>query len=273
MDKRLKFAGGEIEISSDEINRMPESNQSAIFGINNGLTETGQDMIASGVFAQIFAGQNASVQAGFVVLNGETLQVDPHAVAQSVGTDLYQFEKVTTYPIAGARDFRDNSTHNVYEQNRAVAVNVLAITTLSIVGDTLIDKLKELIRIQSDWNQNDSQEPDYIQNKPAVMNSLMKGECVFGDIAGAPTGALTVSGDLISATKATPTGNASTVVFVFPDVGSSDYTVSLNWLRQSQTADMKGWMIDNQTATSLTIRVEEEGNNVQDFNLRVHLFI
>ena len=216
MDKRLKFAGGEIEISSDEVNLMPESNQEAIFGINKGLTATGQDMIASGVFAIISAGVSASTQGGYVVLNGETLKVDPHAVSQSVGTDLYQFEKVVTNPPDGERNFRDNSTHNVYQINRAVMVNVLAITTLSVVGDTLIDKLQQLIHVQSDWNQGNSSEPDFIKNKPALVQTLLKGECEFGNIAGSPTGLLSISGGLTSATKSTPTPNASVVVFVFP---------------------------------------------------------
>ena len=271
MDKRLKFEGGEIEISSDELNLMPESNQGAINGINKGLTGVGLDMIASGVFANIINGDKVVIQDGYIYLNGETLKVDAQEVADTEGTNLYQFEKVTTYPTEGERNFRNGTTQSVYEINRAVAVSVPAITGLAVDGDTLLDKLKSLIQVQSDWNQSDNQEPDYIKNKPALVQTLLKGECEFGNIDGAPTGSLTVSGDFSSATK-TNDGNKSTVNFVFPTIGTSDYTVSVNWLNQGASSDVKGWVIQSQTATALSIRVQEQSGSSQDLNLRIHIF-
>ena len=269
MDKRLKFAGGEIELSSDEINLMPESNHGAIEGINKGLTATGQDMIASGVFAVITAGSDAIIQEGFVVLNGETLKVDAQEVAETEGSDLYEFQKVTTYPSTGERNFRDNTTHLVYEKNRAIAVNVASITTLSIVGDTLIDILKELIRIQSDWNQTNVNEPDYIKNKPTSVSSVMIGECHFGDI-GSGSGAISFSGDLLTATKISG-GNYSTVTVTFPDVGTSNYTISANFINLGGNTDMKGWIIEQQTSTTISITTSEESGNTQDLTLRIQV--
>ena len=58
----------------------------------------------------------------------------------------------------------------------------------------------------------------------------------------------------------------------FPTVGTSDYTVSLNWLNQGGSTDLKGWMINNQTATSLTIVTSEHSSSTQDLDLRIHLF-
>ena len=273
MDKRLKYAGGEIEISSDEINRMPESNQGAIFGINKGLTATGQDMIASGVFAIINAGVDAVVQEGFVVLDGETLKVDAQTVLRTEGTDIYQFQKVTTYPSDGVRNFRDNTSHNVYEKNRAVVVNVAAITTLSVIGDTLIDKLKELIRIQSDWNQANAAEPDYIKNKPNVLNVLLQGK-VDGIEVGSGGAVGAVSGGITSVTLLNAEPSELRIRIAFASIGTTDYHPLLTL--ESKSAD---WDLDNdvfcmvktKTATTLEILFREDAGNVQDLTLLVSI--
>ena len=100
---------------------MPNSNRDGIHAINEGLGE-GVDFILSGVDAIINAGVDVSLNSGYVFLNGETLKVDAQVVPRTAGTDLYQFAKVTTNPSEGQRNFRDGSTKNVYEENRAIAV-------------------------------------------------------------------------------------------------------------------------------------------------------
>lgn len=271
MDKRLKFAGGEIELSSDELNLMPESNQEAINGINKGLTATGQDMIASGVFAVISAGVQAVVQEGYVVLNGETLKVDAQTVPSTIG-DLYQFEKVTTNPTAGIRNFRDNTTHNVYEINRAVVVNVNAITTISIDGDTLIDKLKELIRIQSDWTQADDTQPDYIKNKPNTVALLLQGK-VNGIDVGSGT-IPTVSGGFSTVTVLDSSGDDMRLRVNFPTIGTATYhpivTLQSNSSDFDTDNDVKA-MVKNLTASSFELLLKEDVGNGQDITAIVSI--
>lgn len=265
MDTRLKFAGGEIEISSDELNLMPESNRNAIHAINKGLSAN-QDMILSGVNAVIDAGVDVTISEGYVFLNGETLKVDAQVVPKTEASDLYQFEKVTTYPTEGDRNFRDGTTHNVYKIERAVAVNVGALSAFPVDGDTIIDVLKDLIQIQSDWTQGDNTQPDYIKNKPAIVGKLMKGTVDFGDINGGSSGAVPFTGDILSATKSNLGSSNSSLVITFANVGTTDFTTIVNLVDIGSTgsSDVKGWVIIGRNATSVTIELSEESGNTQD---------
>ena len=268
MDTRLKFAGGEIEISSDELNLMPESNRNAIHSINAGLSAN-QDMILSGVNAVIDAGVDVTIEAGHIFLNGETLKVDAQVVPKTEASDLYQFEKVTTFPSEGSRNFRDATTHDVYEINRAVAVNVAVLSAFPVDGETIIDVLKALIQVQSDWTQADNTQPDYIKNKPNVTDILLRGGCIFGDISGSPTGALTVSGGFTSAVKSNPIGGYSEVVFTFPSLGISTYHVSISVINNTQQPDIKVPAISNKTFTSFTLKIGESASVVQDIDFDI----
>ncbi|MEK0369739.1 MAG: hypothetical protein QQN55_01090 [Nitrosopumilus sp.] len=272
MDTRLKFAGGEIEISSDELNLMPESNRSAIHAINEGLSAN-QDMILSGVNAVIVPGVDVTINEGYVFLDGETLKVDAQVVVKTEASDLYQFEKVTTFPSEGERNFRDATTHDIYEIKRAVVVNVGALTSFSVDGDTVIDVLKELIQIQSDWTQADNTQPDYIKNKDFFIKKLMKGTVDFGDINGGSSGAVAVTGDILTATKSNLGSSRSSLAITFPTVGTSSYTAMLNIvdIGSSGSTDVKGWVIIARTATGMTIELSEESGNTQDFILEFTL--
>lgn len=269
MDNRLKLTGGEIGISSDELNLMPESNREGVQAINNGIGD-GVDFIVSGVGAVISAGVNVTLQDGYIFLDGETLKVDAQVVLRTTGTDLYQFLKVTTNPTEGSRSFRDGSTKNVYEKNRAIAVNVAVITGLSVDGDTMQDVLKTAIQVQSDWNQATSSEPDFIKNKPAIVTFLMRGGFVFGDIDGSPTGALSVSGGITSATKSNG-GSFSTVIFNFANVGTSSYDVIFNTLYKGNSGSVLQPLIISQNATSVTFRIGENTGNTQNIDFNISL--
>jgi len=265
MDKRKLLPGGEIGISSNEINLMPQANRDGMFGINDGIVD-GADMIISGVDAIINAGSDVSVSDGFVFLNGEMLKVDAQVVSRTVGTDLYQFTKVTTsVDPNGERNFRDSTTGNVYENNRAVPTNVASITGLSVVGNTMLDVMKSLIRVQSDWNQADNAQPDYIKNKPNVIDILVQGKFDIGQIGFAPVGTLyTVSGGITSAQK-TIDGTSQEVISVsFPNVGTSSYQVlvelislSSNHLNDNDTT----FAVYNKTSTSFQFSIAGIGGN------------
>lgn len=199
MDVRKTLPGGEIGISSNELNLMPESSREGLFSINAGIGG-GLDMIISGVNAIIDPGVDASLSAGFIFLNGEMLEVEAQVVPRTVGTDLYQFAKVTTsIDPNGDRDFRDGTSANVYEKNRGIAVNVAAITGLSVTGNTMLDTMKSLIQVQSDFNQTDNTQPDFIKNKPSTTVLLAEGTVLVGDVVS--SGSASVTGDFASATK------------------------------------------------------------------------
>jgi len=265
MDVRKNFAGGEIEITNDEIDLMPKSNQAALHGINAGIG-SGADMIISGVGAVIDPGVDVTVLDGYVFLNGEMLKVDAGVVPKTVASDLYQFEKVTVNNIAEwDRNYRDATTHNVYEKNRAVPVNVLVITTISVVGDTMLDVMKGLIQIQSDWTQADNTQPDYIKNKESFLTSLLQGQFNIGLVGFAPVSTLyTVFGGITSAQKVLDGSSQEVISVSFPSIGTSNYQVLVGGL-SAGVAPLDdndiSYVTYNHQATSFQFSISGQGAN------------
>lgn len=267
MDKRLKYLGGEIGISSDEINLMPESNQEGIVSLPEGLVE-GENVIVSGVNAVISAGSNVTVQDGFVFLDGEMLKVDAAIVDSTLG-DLYQFEKVSTVDsLEGERKFRDGTTKNIYEINRAVPVNVSSITGLSVEGDDILTKLKSKIRVQPDYTQADNTQPDYIKNKPAILNTLLQGK-VNGINVGSGGSVGTVEGGITSATVLNSPSSDLRIRVNFSNIGTTVYHPIITLLSNSADWDQDNDVycsVKNLTATSFEILFREDVDNNQDIS-------
>jgi hypothetical protein len=265
MDKRKKFPGGEIEITNDEINLMPESNQEGLFAVNKGIGN-GANMIISGVGAVIDPGNDVTVLDGFVFLNGEMLKVDAQVVPKTVGADLYQFEKVVVNNLPEwDRNYRDATTHNIYEKNRAVPVNVLAITTISVVGDTMLDVMKGLIQVQSDFDQADNTKPDYIKNQPNVISLLLQGKFDIGQVGFAPVSTLyPVQGGITSAQKTIDGVGQEVISVSFPSLGTANYHV----LVTAQSAGVNplddndvSFVVYNKQTTSFQFSISGQGAN------------
>lgn len=127
MNKKLTFTGGEPDITIDNLQYDPIANRAALFGFTKAFA--GDDsVIVSGAVVTVIAGVSASVTAGYVFLNGEILQVDAATVSETLGSDLWEFQKVVTYDAAGDKTFNDAIPRQTYQKNRAVLVNVSAIT-------------------------------------------------------------------------------------------------------------------------------------------------
>jgi hypothetical protein len=270
MDIRKELPGGEIGISSNEINLMPNSNRGGIHAINDGLGE-GVDYIISGVNAVISAGVNVTLQDGYVFLNGETLKVDAQVVPRTVSTDLYQFLKVTTNPSAGIRNFRDSTTQNVYEENRAIAVNVASITDLAVNGDTMQDVLKTAIQVQTDWDQADNSQPDYLKNKPAILNVLLQGGVNGIDVGGAGFGS--IFGGVTGVSVVENFGSDYRIRVNFNSLGTSNYhpliTLQSNLVDWNADNDVF-CMVKSLTPTSFDVLFRELSSGVvQDLTLMI----
>jgi hypothetical protein len=102
---------------------------------------------------------------------------------------------------------------------------------------------------------------------------LMYSEIQVGDIAGAPTGALTHTGDFTTVTKS----NAAAVTFldvVFPDLGHTDFNVLGEWIGLgafNNDSHIDGFIIQSKTSSSFRITIRESNSVVQNvqFNVRV----
>lgn len=265
MDVRKIYPGGEIGISSDELNLMPNSNREGIHSLGNGIGD-GANMIFSGVNAVISTGVNCVVQEGFVYLNGEMLKVDAQTVPSTLG-NLYEFQKVTTNNDPdGERNFRDLTTHNVYEKNRAVVVNVASITTLSVDGNKVIDVLKGLIQVQSDWNEADSSDPAYIQNKPNVTAVLLQGK-VNGIQVGSGSSVGSVEGDITGVIILNIEPSELRIRVTFSNIGTSDYHPIITLESKGVDWDLDNdvfCIVKNKTNTYFEILFRETVGNTQN---------
>lgn len=103
--------------------------------------------------------------------------------------------------------------------------------------------------------------------------SVVKGTIDVGDVGGTPTGSLTVTGDLTSATK-TNAGAASTIAVVYPNMGNPPI---VSMMLESTSAakdasnDLEEPIILNITSTGLDIYLFETGSTGQD--LKAHLIL
>ncbi|BAQ84146.1 hypothetical protein [uncultured Mediterranean phage uvMED] len=95
-----------------------------------------------------------------------------------------------------------------------------------------IDNVKEadlhaniINNLQCDWNQTNSNDAQFIKNKPNHSVTLLEGSINVGDVRGLPTGPLSVTGDITSATKDNSTGQ-SRIIVAFPSIGTSKYFIN-----------------------------------------------
>ncbi len=277
MDLIRLFTGGEIEITTDEIHHMSQQQRLALFGMMIGLTDT-TDCIISGVNAVISAGVNVTVQAGFVFLDGELLQVDAAVIPKDGGVvgDNYRFEKVSADGSSPEwdRNYRDLSTHNILEVNRAVPVNVTTVgpSDLNVVTGA---SLLSIIRVQSDWNEADANSPAFILNKPTPIFSLGSGRVNVGDIGGVAQGQpITVTGDFTSAIVTTLNGTDVLYTVTIPSVGSVDYMPIITPVGQSADFNFDNDVIFGAralNATTFQIMARDLGATVQNMYLIVNL--
>lgn len=133
MNKKLTFTGGEPDITIDNLLYDPEANRAALFGVLLGLSGA-VDSVISGAAVTLNPGVDASVTAGYVWLGGEILQVDAATVAETEGTDLWEFQKQVTFDSAGDKTFNDATPRQTYQKNRAVLVNVTSVTGMDAVN-------------------------------------------------------------------------------------------------------------------------------------------
>lgn len=127
MNKKLIFAGGEPDISIDDLDRNPEADRLGLFGAIRALAGD-NNAVVSGAVVTVTAGVSASVTAGYIWLDSELLQVDAQTVPETQTTDLWEFQKVVTYDAFGDKTFNDATPRQTWQKNRAVLVNVASIT-------------------------------------------------------------------------------------------------------------------------------------------------
>ncbi|MEK0370405.1 MAG: hypothetical protein QQN55_04520, partial [Nitrosopumilus sp.] len=124
---------------------------------------------------------------------------------------------------------------------------------------------------QSDWNQADNAQPDFIKNKPSVFNLLLQGSLDGIDPGGA--GAIgNVGGDITSASILNSAADDMRIRVNFSSIGTSNYHPIITLLSEDANWDNDNdvyIMVRNLTPTSFEVLFKEEAPNVQDLKLLI----
>lgn len=135
MDIREELPGGQINVSSNEINLMPKSTRDLFTKLISNFTG-GQDCWIEGCEITFSATADPVVSPGYVFINGKLLRVEQHTILDW-GTIPYdefdpniQFEETTVTDLNGVREFRDGNQKNVYLKERAIIRIVPVVTGL-----------------------------------------------------------------------------------------------------------------------------------------------
>lgn len=145
MDKKITFTGGEPDWNVDDVLRNSTADREALFGIARGLLGTTNARLSK-AFVTVNTLVDAEVTDGYVWLDLEVLQVDAATVPETLGTGLWEFQKVVTYDSAGDKTFNDAIPRQTWQKNRAVLVNVATITGMDAVNSLGLDNLRERVR-------------------------------------------------------------------------------------------------------------------------------
>ena len=104
------------------------------------------------------------------------------------------------------------------------------------------------------------------------LTQLAFGTALMGDINGGTSGSVTVTGDILTATKTNPGSSNVTVAVTFATVGTSTYRVLIEAIDLGgASSDIKGILISNKSATGFTIETSEESAGVQDIRFDITL--
>jgi hypothetical protein len=111
MNKLLTTGTGGEPIYLDDLRWNDDAYRAAMTGIILGLSGS-NDCIIQGCDLV-----SSTISAGYILLSGEILRVDSH-----IKTNTY-FAKVVTYDASGQTQFKDGTTHQVYQKNRATCTS------------------------------------------------------------------------------------------------------------------------------------------------------
>ena len=108
--------------------------------------------IISGCVPTLTPGVDIEVTSGYIWLDGEVVEVEAQTVADTSGTDLYEYVLTTTYDAGGTKTFIDSNTRQTWRKVRGIVTSVAALTPGEI-DCTDTDRLREKIVLKNDWNE------------------------------------------------------------------------------------------------------------------------
>jgi hypothetical protein len=160
MDERVDFTGGNPDIRIDQILIDPNAHRPAMFamlssyavGTNPNFIISGVEVVVSGVSPN----NSYILNAGYVFLNGEILQVTPDAGNFDSTTEFIMLSKNVTYDSRGDITYKDGTPRQTWRKNRAITAirSSIANDELDAInGDHLDDKIKAYVGDSSTTNK------------------------------------------------------------------------------------------------------------------------
>jgi len=138
MNKLVSFTGGKPDFNIDDLLWNDESQYLSIQGLCK--SHFGDNAV---VYGCGISGGNVS--AGYIMLDGELLRVDSHAL-----TDTY-FDKVITYDAGGDVTFNDGVARQTWQQNRAtLTASSGNLEHTGVIDYAVLTKILET----GDWNMD-----------------------------------------------------------------------------------------------------------------------
>lgn len=127
MDYKKTFTGGEPDMTEDDFLRIQESNQRFV---NNFLDSVAgaTNFIISNCSATLTAGVEIEVDPGYIYLNGEIVEVELQTVADTEGTDLYEYVLSDTYEAGGNKTYIDGTPRQTWQKKRGIVTSVAVLT-------------------------------------------------------------------------------------------------------------------------------------------------
>jgi len=132
MNKKLRFTGGEPDITEDNLLRDSDALYEWAHELGNSLSG-GRDMILQGCVFTKNAGVDASVTAGYVydATTATVVKVDAQTVPETIGT-TWELVYTTTYDSTGDKTYVDGTPRQTYQVNRMVLTNVASVSNFDV---------------------------------------------------------------------------------------------------------------------------------------------
>lgn len=142
--------------------------------------------------------------------------------------------------------------------------------TLDVNGNINLNS-KRIVSAQDPVSAQDYATKNYID--ALISSTFRTGTVVVGDIGGGSTGALTVSGGILSATKTNPAGGDSSIVITYTNKGyiPNIFITVLNEIAGSSVNDIAVPVLQANSSTTATIYLEETSSATQVITLRILL--
>ena len=208
----------------------------------------------------------ANAADGVVYIDGEVLAFQGGIITDNViiveTPESREFEDTNTHEVIYIRyaTFGTATTQWLWTDFKKPIETKTLEATLGTIGEALVAIIEKLdtideyakVQLQTDWDQADDTEKDYLKNRPNVISYLHKGTYDVGDI--------------------NPHDELRTVTF--PTVGTNNYMVVGSMVSTGSNYDLDNdmiWLVREKTNTSFKLTLRDTVGGAQSLTFEYML--